>query len=340
VVFVFTFLGEFGYELLNWQGVIRKFAASLGPSDVLVCCSRGQVRALYETADLYIDIAEAPLFSRSRACCYGGTIGIGAPGRRFNRVFDAALRASLRGFITRRIHELRPDWRSGDDRRLVFVFSSKKTDVRGTTFGCDPDRIEEDADIGMRLDVAGNRYQRIRPDLDARPHLERRLGFDLSEPYVLVQSRSRRVGPQTAAVPQNAVISALAERARVVLLSFRTGRAFDSASRFDASLRCIHASAHGFPEQSCLIHFATDCVFFTEGDLGSHAFVPPLLGKDVAVIAPQEIHTWWSDEIDLWNRHVFRFGGQLVPHASEAVCASSESVRDFVDQIVRSHNCA
>jgi hypothetical protein len=340
VVFVFTFLGEFGYELLNWQGVIRRFAATLGPSDAIVCCSRGNVRALYEKADLYIDIADAPLFWRSRACCYGATIGVGAPGRLFNRVFDAVLRASLRAFLTRRIDEIRPDWRGPGDRQLVFVFSSHKTDIGGTTFGCDPERIEDDADIGRRLDVKGNRYERIRADLAARPDVERRLGFDLSEPYVLVQSRSRRVGPQTAAVPKNDVISALTERARVVLISFRTGRAFDSSSRFDASLRCIHAAARGFPEQSCLIHFASHCVFFTEGDLGSHTFVPPLLGKDVTVIAPQMIHTWWRDEIDLWNEHVFRFGGQLLPRMSEEVCASHQTVREFVDQILRRHHCA
>jgi hypothetical protein len=340
VVFVFTFLGEFGYELLNWQGVIRQFAAALSPSDALVCCSRGNVRALYERADLYIDIADAPLFRRSRACCYGATIGVGAPRRLFNRAFDTALRASLRAFITKRIHQIRPDWRGSGDRQLVFIFSSNRTDIRGTTFGCDPERIEHEADIGMQLDVKGNCYERIRPELDARADMERRLGFDLSEPYILLQARSRRVGPQTAAVPMNVVISALMERARVVLLSFETGRAFDSSSRFDASLRCIHAAAHDFPEQSCLIHFARHCVFFTEGDLGSHTFVPPLLGKNVTVVAPKTICTWWRDEIDLWNRKVFRFGGQLVPHDAEAVCASRDSVRDFVDQIMRRHNCS
>ena len=27
--YIFVFLGEFGYELLNWQGAIRKFAGTI-----------------------------------------------------------------------------------------------------------------------------------------------------------------------------------------------------------------------------------------------------------------------------------------------------------------------
>ena len=26
MIYVFTFIGEFGYELLNWQGTIRKWS--------------------------------------------------------------------------------------------------------------------------------------------------------------------------------------------------------------------------------------------------------------------------------------------------------------------------
>ena len=109
MVYVFTFLGEFGYELFNWQGVIRKFAAAIAPGDAIVCCSRARVYPLYEKADLYVDISEAPIFKRSRACCYSATIGAGAPGRGVNRAFDAALRASLRSFISNRIRAVRPE---------------------------------------------------------------------------------------------------------------------------------------------------------------------------------------------------------------------------------------
>ena len=117
MVFVFTFIGEFGYELLNWQGVIRKFSKTLEPADAIVCCSRGNVYPIYEMADAYVDISEVRLFKYSRACCYSGTVGAGAPGRRLNRAFDAALRASLRSFVGKRIRALEPAWKGATDPR-------------------------------------------------------------------------------------------------------------------------------------------------------------------------------------------------------------------------------
>lgn len=334
MVFVFTFLGEFGYELMNWQGVVRKFSRTLGPADRIVCCSRASVYPLYEMADAYVDITEAPLFKRSRACCYSGTVGAGAPAHRVNRAFDAALRASLRSFVRRRLQTLEPAWKRAADRELTFVFSSRKTEVRGFTFGCDPERIEVEADIYDQLDLGANLFVKIRPDLQVRRQVERTLGFDLSEPYVLIQSRARSVGPQSPIVPKEGLISELAKRMRVVLLSFDTGRAFDSASRFDPSLRCVHYRGRSFPEQACLIEFARHCVFFTEGDFGSHIYVPPLMGKDVVAIAPRRVYELGTAPTDFWNQHVFCFGGRITPKISEEVLASADSTRELADTIV------
>lgn len=333
MVYVFTFLGEFGYELLNWQGVIRKFSRTLDPSDAIVCCSRANLYPIYEMADLYIDISEVLLFRSSRACCYSATVGAGAPSRRVNRAFDAALRASLRSFVRRRIAALRPEWATSG--RLLFAFSSRKTEVRGFTFGCNPDRLFVESDIFDRLDVEANHYVKIEPDLRLREDIEQRLGFDLSAPYALVQARPSRIGsPQSPVIPKEELIRQLGRRLPVVLLSFKTGRAFDSFSRFDASLRWAHYQARSFPEQACLIAMAKHCVFFTEGELGSHTYVPPLMGRDVVVIAPRAVHELERTAVDLWNRRVFRFGGQLVPKIAEDVCASPHSVKALVDEIL------
>jgi len=324
MVYVFTFLGEFGYELFNWQGVIRKFAAAIAPGDAIVCCSRARVYPLYEKADLYVDISEAPIFKRSRACCYSATIGAGAPGRGVNRAFDAALRASLRSFISNRIRAVRPEW-IGPDRELMFIFSSRKTAVGGFVFGCDADRIEDEADIGDGLEVANNCYARISPDLGIRCEVERRAGFNLSEPYVLVQMRQRRVGPASALLPVAEIVNILGQQTRVVRLSFETGRLLDSFSRFDTQAGCVDYPARSFPEQACLIHFAARCVFLTEGDFGSHTYVPPFMGRDVLAIAPRSVYEPWRNVIDFWNRDVFRFGGQLMPQIAEEL--TEEAVR-------------
>jgi hypothetical protein len=316
VVYVFTFLGEFGYELFNWQGVIRKFAATIAATDRIVCCSRAMVHPLYEKADLYVDISAAPLFKRSRACCYSATIGVGAPRRRLNRAFDSALRASLRSFIASRIRSARPEWTTSASD-IGYLFSSRKTVVRGFAFGCDADRIEQEADIGAHLDRGSNHYVRLRPDLRVRAEVERRLGFSLSQPYVLVQTRRRRVGPASDPLPTTKIVGRLARQQRVVCLTFETGRRMDSFSRFDPTADCVDYSGSTFPEQACLIHFARRCVFLTEGDFGSHTYVPPFMGKDVVAIAPRSVYEPWRGTIDFWNREVFRFGGQIIPHAAE-----------------------
>lgn len=62
MVYVFVFLGEFGFELLNWKGVVRKFAQTLDPKDKLICCSRANLYLLYEMADEFIDISEGRSF--------------------------------------------------------------------------------------------------------------------------------------------------------------------------------------------------------------------------------------------------------------------------------------
>lgn len=320
MVYVFVFLGEFGYELLNWQGVIRRFSKTRAPGDSIVCCSRAQVYPLYEMADLYVDISHLALFKHSRAVCYAGTIGVGGPARRLNRLFDAALRASVRAHVRERMRTLGPQW-SG--RQLRFVFSSTKTTLGDLPLGCDPDRIETDADIGERLDLKANLFRQVEPDLRVREAIERRLGRDLPERYVLVQARTRRVGPQWGTLPSTrGLIDALAGRMPVVLLSFHSGRALDSYSLLEPVAGCLHYTGQSFPEQAALVHFARRCVFFSEGDLGSHVFVPPLMGHDVVSITPGAIHVPWGPTIEFWNRHVFRFGGQIIPIASDEALGS------------------
>ncbi|MBI4770995.1 MAG: hypothetical protein HY784_11460, partial [Chloroflexi bacterium] len=70
MLYVFTFLGEFGYELLNWQGVVRKFAACLSPDERIVVAGRAGLAAWYESAAQYVDISDEPLFRRSLASGY------------------------------------------------------------------------------------------------------------------------------------------------------------------------------------------------------------------------------------------------------------------------------
>ncbi len=57
--YIFSFIGEFGYELFNWQGAIRKWSQTISNrKDVsIVIVTRGGLESVYEYADYYIDIS-------------------------------------------------------------------------------------------------------------------------------------------------------------------------------------------------------------------------------------------------------------------------------------------
>src|SRR5215467_3440886 len=68
--YVFTFLGEFGYELFNWQGVVRKFAQQLPPSSDVIVAGRKDLEAFYEQASCYIGISDFGPYRESVAAGY------------------------------------------------------------------------------------------------------------------------------------------------------------------------------------------------------------------------------------------------------------------------------
>lgn len=357
---MFTFVGEFGYELLNWQGVVRKFALSRLPGDRIVCCSRSDVYPLYECADAYLDISDMPRFRRTRAVRYW----VAATRDRLTSLRDLAvaraLERDLRAALDPRLREAGFK-EAGEARR--FVFSSRGARVGECAFGALgrryglagvfvsdvaalakrvlPIRLQRrirsgkrslldrvaaldyrgSGDIYARLDLSNNVYRKIEPDLSQRRRVEERLGWSLDEPFVLVQGRRRdKAQASVDRLPERAVarlLGRLAGRLRVVLLGFGTGRWLDSYSAFAPGVAGARYECRAFPEQACLIHFARHCLFMSEGDLGSHTYVPPLMGRDVTVLAPRSVFSLESSPVDFWNRHVFRFGGRMIPEASE-----------------------
>jgi len=322
VTYVFVFLGEFGYELLNWQGVVRKFRR-LNPNVSVVAVSRGGVAPLYEGAD-YVDLADVPEFRASVATGYWALReGDDVLASEANLAHEQKLRDAIKGHVNTVMRERHG--RRWDARRLrgvKWVWSSERTELGDTTFGADRlifGSVPAEGDIYYLLDLANNMYAPIEPDLGARAGLEERLGWSLDEPYVLVQTRRRDIRTRSdARVDEAAIVAALAKRMQVVLLDFSSGRAGDSYSKLEESAGARRASVTGFPEQSCLIAAARHCVFLTEGDYGSHIYVPPLLGKDVWSVAPRDVYELGTTPIDHWNLHVFaRSGGQIHPVVAE-----------------------
>ena len=70
MLYAFCFLGEFGYELFNWQGLVRKFRHTLTNGEKIAACSRMGMDIWYDVADYYLDISEVKLFKKSIASMY------------------------------------------------------------------------------------------------------------------------------------------------------------------------------------------------------------------------------------------------------------------------------
>ena len=377
--YVFVFVGEFGFELLNWQGMVRKFRETLQTGDKIVCCSRANVYPLYEFCDAYVDIAAVPMFQHSRSLAYFAVPATAASGwdtlsaRRFNQ----ELKASLRVFILDRLYE--QGVLTDADQALRFIFSSDHTELHNIGFG-----RRRRGQVGLVLatlleqcrammprsgamdcvswegvnkrffamtkgvpalraldhtkaasiyDLPGlsdNTYVRIQPDFTLIKEVQKKLGWDpLGEAFVLCQTRQRpiyRLSPEPLPwVAIRSLLARLATEMKIVLISFQTGRALDSYSAFGAIENCQTYACQTFPEQGLLIHFASHCLFFTEGDFGSHIYVPPLMGKDVTVLAAASMYALPTAPIASWNEHVFRFGGQILPRTTEATFATPQA---------------
>ena len=81
--YIFTFLGEFGYEMFNWQGVIRKWKTlHKKPTDRIIICGRKGLQSVYEYADEYIDISNLESYKKSTAGIY---IAVMEPGKGYDQ---------------------------------------------------------------------------------------------------------------------------------------------------------------------------------------------------------------------------------------------------------------
>jgi hypothetical protein len=380
--YIFVFLGEFGFELLNWQGTIRKFAQTISSDDKIVCCSRANLYPIYEMADLFIDISDVDAFRQSVASMYSGFLFSDVADVDFRHslrrdlktwAFQRRMRAEVRDYVLR---QLKAKLVINSEKQCVFVFSDEGRKLNGCKFGALPvpsgfwqafevqmgswlraffpalmrihDRTREllgwpvdrqpDGEVYERLDVQNNVYAKINPDLSVAKSVEEKLGRPLTKPYILCQTRRRDCAqPSSDALPWKKVtrlVELLTTEMDVVLLSFDTGRYADSYSEFELATSGIHYHCTSFPDQACLIHFAQHCLCFTEGDFGSHIYVPPFMGRDVTAIAPRSIYEIGSTPIDFWNQNVFRFDGQIIPEVAEEVLVSNARRSRLARQIL------
>lgn len=348
MIYVFVFLGEFGYELLNWQGVIRKFIAKeKRQEDRVICCSRANLSPLYENADLYIDISDLSYFKNSVANMYWAhnpdcqifteygqqhkdTIDWELHSRK-----DKSYQKNMYEQIKKHVQLKLKENNIKDTRKIKFIFSSEPLNIQGLSFGPVKEVMSKKGGIYDDLNLDNNLFEKLVADESKREEIEKKLGFNLNEPYILCQDGFREIVQRSKdKISKQSLIEDIAKKIKVVLLSFSTGRNLDSYSNFRQTEGCYEYKCSSFLEQSCLVQNAKACLFFTEGDFRSHNYIPPLLGKDVYSVAPKNVFSIHTTPIDFWNNNVFKFGGNIIPVYSEDLINSDAKGADY-DEFIR-----
>lgn len=314
--YIFAFIGEFGYELFNWQGVVRKWANNYKKdNDKIIICSRKGLDILYEFCDFYIDISEVESLKSSVADCYTSYVFLNGTGPHLPRSEWQAARAGEHiTNIKNDIMALVNEQISTYSLETKWVWSCDYEIIEGLHFGLErPGGIGGIYNVGHnQLKVNNNEYVKLEYNEMQRSPVEEKLEFSLNEDYILCQTGFRIGYSLSDLKPDYSKILQQPRDIKVVLMDFKTNRLNDSLSAFNVKGdRFYNIQVSSLAEQGVLINYATRCTFFTEGHLRSHTYLPPMFGKDVDVIADEKIFSLHEAPLSFWNKNVFKFGGQM-----------------------------
>lgn len=333
--YVFVFVGEFGYELLNWQGRVRRFARSSGPDDRVFCAGRRGVGLLYEAAAAYVTLSDFLPYASSLASgyfCVPPNINVCS---RETVQFLEGLKAPLERYIRDQLAE--QGMTLAEQARFVHSFESAS--IGPYRFGLDLRNYGPllEQDIYSLLPFYENDYVRLTPKAEMVAEMCTRARVAVGEPFILCQSRYRNEAGEPR-IDVERLLSRMAAECRVVFLTFASDRTTDSFSTLEAGENISVLHVETLAEQCAIIAAATECVFFTEGDFGSHIYIPPLLGKTVTAVCYDHILNKGSTPLGLWNQAVFNFGGQILlnPLVSDDGCRrDTEQVADSLVARIR-----
>ena len=330
--YVFIFTGEFGYELLNWNGVVRKWVAeNKQPNDTIVICSRKGLELIYEMADYYIDISHIESYKNSIADCYCSFVR----DETNNIIRTGYHQDDIINTVNHVINE-------AGFNNVTYIYSPVKTHMNGCLFGGGGIYGPEREPAG-RLDLENNLYKKFLPDTSIQKQLEEKLNISLDDPFILCQTAARDIvrRDKTKLEIDDFIIS-LSKKLPVICLGFNVNKMLNSESIFSIESDNVHSyKSDTLTEQSCLIAKAHKCIFFSEGDFRSHMYVPAFFGKSVTAIATKAVFNSISAfpgmtnaPIDFWNKHVWNFGGKVEPLYYEEI-ALSNNYDDIIKKILR-----
>jgi len=341
MTYVFIFTGEFGYELLSWNGVIRKWCQeNKKDDDTIIICSRPGMELAYEMADYYIDLSEIDAYNNCIADCYWSIIkdkhGKVIRHHQYQQDIFLSVQQSIEesGFTdVKYIYTPNPD---------------QFYQLDGCSFGKSGIYGPERKPHG-RLNISNNVYKKFTADLSKQKIIEDAIGISLDDPFILCQTAvgTQQKRDKTILEVDN-FIKSISDKIPVICLGFDTGKFEDSKSSFNNlnSANIYHCSASTLKEQSCLIEKSKHCIFFSEGDFRSHMYVPPFFGKSLTAVASKAIFDPSPTDIvsvepgksnaplNFWNEHVWNFGGKVEPLYYEEI-ALSNNYDDIIKKILR-----
>jgi len=315
--FIFVFTGEFGYELLNWQGRIRKFSAE-HPGTKIVCASTEATRLLYLDFAEFIPLDGSDVFNKGIADTYF------LRHQSFKRdglkdVITAFIRRKqMSKFIAGELAEM-------DLKNSRFIFSDKLTFVDGTQFGAtrwaprfNLLRKRNLQQIYDGLPSEETQYIELIPRESVMREVKKRiLDMGITSPFVVVQNADREtfLKKRRFELPTRDLYSEISKQLPTVEISFRQIRRTDTQSPSTDSNNVYLCTS--LEEQAAIIRLSSFCIFMSSGDFRSLHYVPSFCGRDNYSITSSSIIS--NSAIGLWNAEVFMFGGKIIPMTAESL---------------------
>jgi hypothetical protein len=315
--YCFVFTGEFGYELLNWQGRVRKFS-SLHPEVKVICASSAATRLLYS------DFAEFIALDSSKAHMRGIADTYFLRHDNFVRdsiwdVFTAYFRRiQLKKFILEHFPK-------SEATNFRFIFSDRLNFVEDFQFGAtrwapriNKFRKRNFQEIYDKLPIDQNLYVKIEPAYTVVEMVKQKLvDLGVEFPFVAVQSadritflKRRRLESAT-----NGILEKIVDQLPTVEISFKPIRESDTQSISLNSKKIYFCST--LEEQVAIISLSSFCIFTSSGDYRSLHYVPSFCGKDNYSITSSSIIS--NSAIGMWNSEIFHFGGKIIPITTESL---------------------
>ena len=319
--YIFTFIGEFGYELFNWQGVIRKWAQeNKKPEDKIIICSRQGLKNIYDFADQYINISQLDSYNNTVADCYRAYVWKKLKDKPFKDwpiIGSGPLYDKLINNIKDDVKQLVTP--SLNNNSIKWVWSCDYTQLDNFHFGHGGPGGGSIYSNGKFLD--NNKFTKINIGTisnfsNIKEKIQNKINLDLNKPFILCQTGYRGghyTEKSNVKIDHNKVFNNLQSDIPILYLNFNSGRYFDSTSNFEVE----SYSCNNFNEQACLVLLSAYCIFTTEGDFRSHTYIPPMLGKDVHVVTSNEVLKLPSSSSDFWNDNIFNFGGKMYTYEYE-----------------------